>query len=276
MTELGKLEKVDLRKAWPDEAGEFTPWLAQEDNIKLLGDTIGVELEVETQEKDVGPFSADILCKDTINGHWVLVENQLEKTDHKHLGQLLTYAAGLDAGIIIWISERFTDEHRAAIDWLNEITEEEINFFGLEIELWQIGNSPKAPKFNIISKPNEWSKTIRTTSKMADLSETKKLQMNFWTEFSQYMEDKGSFVRCTKPSPHHWMDHALGRSGIKLSSVASMFNSETNAMDAEIRAEVVITHKDSKKIYAMLEEKKDYIEKEIGESLTWYKRDKQD
>jgi hypothetical protein len=168
MTNLGKLEKVDLRKVWADEAGVFTPWLAQEENIKLLGDTIGIELKVEAQEKPVGPFSADILCKDTVNNQWVLIENQLERTDHTHLGQLMTYAAGLDAVTIIWIAQRFTDEHRAAMDWLNEITEEDIVFFGLEIELWQISGSPVAPKFNIISKPNEWSKTIKRTARQWD------------------------------------------------------------------------------------------------------------
>jgi hypothetical protein len=114
MTNLGRLEKVDLRHAWENEAGSFTPWLAEEDNITLLGDTIGVELEVEAQEQPVGPFSADILCKDTVNSRWVLIENQLERTDHTHLGQLMTYAAGLDAVTIVWIAKKFTEEHRAA------------------------------------------------------------------------------------------------------------------------------------------------------------------
>lgn len=100
--QLSRLEKVDPRTVWPTEAGDFTPWLAQEENLKLLGDTIGVELELEAQEKDVGPFRADILCKDTLSNNWVLIENQLERTDHSHLGQLLTYAAGLKAVTIIW------------------------------------------------------------------------------------------------------------------------------------------------------------------------------
>lgn len=132
---LGKLEKVELRKIWKHEASEFTPWLAQEDNIRLLGDTIGIELGIESQEEQVGPFRADILCKDTANNNWVLIENQLEKTDHNHLGQLLTYAAGFDAVTIIWIAQKFTEEHRAALDWLNERTDENVTFFGLEIEL---------------------------------------------------------------------------------------------------------------------------------------------
>jgi len=130
---LGRLEAVDLRNIWTSEAGEFTPWLAEENNLALLGETIGIELELEAQEKNVGPFRADILCKDTANGHWVLIENQLERTDHTHLGQLMTYAAGLKAVTIVWIAHHFTEEHRAALDWLNEITDDRFNFFGLEI-----------------------------------------------------------------------------------------------------------------------------------------------
>src|SRR6476646_8369797 len=150
-TNLGRLERVDLREVWPTEDGDFTPWLARPENIELLGDAIGLDLEVEAQEKEVGPFRADILCKDTATNAWVLIENQLERTDHSHLGQLLTYAAGLRAVTIVWIATRFTDEHRAAIDWLNEVTAEELNFFALEIEAWRIGNSAAAPKFNVIS-----------------------------------------------------------------------------------------------------------------------------
>ena len=131
MEELGQLIKVPLREFWEGEASDFTPWLADEENISLLGDTIGVELEVEAQERNVGPFRADILCKDTLTDNWVLIENQLEPTDHTHLGQLLTYAAGLNAVTVVWIAERFTDEHRAALDWLNEITAEGFSFFGL-------------------------------------------------------------------------------------------------------------------------------------------------
>lgn len=145
---MGRLERVDLREAWETEDGDFTPWLAQEENIALLGDAIGIDLEVEAQEKQVGPFRADILCLDTAttDKHWVLIENQLYRTDHTHLGQLMTYAAGLDAVTIVWIAGQFAEEHRVALDWLNEITEEEIRFFGIEVELWRIGNSPPAPQ----------------------------------------------------------------------------------------------------------------------------------
>jgi hypothetical protein len=142
---LGRLEKIELRDIWRTEAMDFTPWLAQSENLALLGEALGMELEIEAQERNVGPFRADILCKDALDGSWVLIENQLEHTDHTHLGQLLTYAAGLHAATIVWVAGRFTDEHRAALDWLNEVTGEKFRFFGVEVELWRIGSSPAAP-----------------------------------------------------------------------------------------------------------------------------------
>lgn len=197
---LGRLQKVDLREAWTSESSDFTPWLAQEENLKLLGETIGIELELESQETEVGPFRADILCKDTATNDWVLIENQLERTDHSHLGQLLTYAAGLNAVTIVWIAERFTEEHRAALDWLNERTDEKINLFGLEIELWRIANSPIAPKFNIISQPNDWSRTVQQAA-AGEVSEHKQLQLRFWTAFREYMESKGASSGVRSPPP---------------------------------------------------------------------------
>ena len=179
---LGRLEKVELRTAWSSESGDFTPWLAMDENLELLGDTIGLDLELEAQEKSVGPFRADILCKETTTGNWVLIENQLERTDHTHLGQLLTYAAGLEAVNIVWVAERFTEEHRATLDWLNEITDDRFNFFGLEVELWRIGGSNMAPKFNVVSKPNDWTKTISGAAahfQSAELNERKQL----WVEY---------------------------------------------------------------------------------------------
>lgn len=164
---LARLEPVvDLQTVWKNEAQDFTPWLAREENLALLGETIGMELEFEAQEKDVGPFRADLLCRDTVTNELVLIENQLERTNHTHLGQLVTYAAGLGARTIVWIADRFRDEHRAAMDWLNENTKEDINFFGLEVELWRIGNSAIAPRFNVISKPNTWTKRVEASKRL--------------------------------------------------------------------------------------------------------------
>ena len=162
---LGRLEQIDLREAWESEPGHFTPWLAQDENLRLLGETIGIDLECEAQEKKVGLFRADILCKNMATDEWVLIENQLERSDHTHLGQLLTYAAGLNTVTIVWIARQFTDEHRAALDWLNEHTSDKISFFALEVELWRIGDSPIAPKFNIVCKPNDWTRTVQRVVK---------------------------------------------------------------------------------------------------------------
>ena len=183
---------MELRKVWESEASDFTPWLANEENVQILGDSIAVDLEVEAQEKDVGPFRADILCKDTGNGNWVLIENQLERTDHLHLGQLLTYAAGLQAVTVVWIAATFTEEHRATLDWLNEITDDRFRFFGLEIELWQIHDSPPAPKFNIVSKPNDWSRSVSQSAKRISdqaISEFQQTRLRYWSELKKVKTD---------------------------------------------------------------------------------------
>jgi len=271
MEQLGRLERVDLRTAWVSESGDFTPWLAKEENLRLLGEAIGIELELESQEKEVGPFRADILCKDTATDNWVLIENQLERTDHCHLGQLLTYAAGLNAVTIVWIAKRFTDEHRAALDWLNERTDISINLFGLEVELWRIGNSPIAPKFNIISQPNDWSRTVQQAAAgTGTLTPHRQLQMRYWTAFKEYMESKNSVIRCQKPYPQGWMIHAIGRSGIHLCSTTSLWSSETGKKTSEIRAELYLKSPNAKREFALLERQKDRIEKELGFPLTWY------
>jgi hypothetical protein len=215
---LGRLERVELREAWAGEATDFTPWLAQAENVSLLGEAIGIELEVESQEKNVGPFRADILCRDTISNQYVLIENQLERTDHGHLG-LLTYAAGLEAVTIVWVASRFTEEHRAALDWLNNATTSGFNFFGLEIELWRIGSSPMAPKFNVVSKPNDWSKAVReqaTAAQAGQLSEFQQLHLRFWTQFREHLEERKSPIRTNRPSKDHWSNVAVGRTHFSL------------------------------------------------------------
>jgi hypothetical protein len=266
---LGRLEKVELRTAWTSEWNDFTPWLAKPENLKLLGETVGIDLEFEAQEKEVGPFRADILCKDTLDSSWVLIENQLEKTDHTHLGQLLTYASGLETVTIIWIAQHFTEEHRATLDWLNEITNERFAFFGLEIELWRIGTSPVAPKFNIVSKPNDWSKSVRSSAaKATELSDVKRTQLEFWTAFQDYMEEHSN-IRCQKPAPQPWMNHSIGRSGFGLTSIASTWNSETQTSDPQLRVEFYISVPEAHKYFEILASKKSDIETEIGQPLIW-------
>jgi hypothetical protein len=266
---LGKLEKVDLRTFWENEAQEFTPWLAQAENIKLLGDAVGLELEVEAEEKDVGPFRADILCKDTDTNNWVIIENQLEPTNHSHLGQLLTYAAGLQASAIIWIAEEFRPEHRAALDWLNDMTREGAAFYGVEIELLRIGSSPLAPRFNVVSKPNEFSKEVQSGASPGEgeLSDVKRTQLEFWTAFRDYLKSQSKIVRPQSPRPQHWMTHSVGVAGSMLSSVASSWDSETG--QPGLRAELVLNGPRAKSQFQAFEKTKPEIEKEAGEGLVW-------
>lgn len=261
---LGTLQKVEIREIWEHEATEFTPWLAKQENIDMLGSAIGLDLIVEAEEKDVGPFRADILCKDVATNNLVLIENQLEKTDHKHLGQLLTYATGLNAVSIIWIAAEFNEEHRATLDWLNKITGQEYNFFGVQIELYKIGNSQIAPDFTVVSKPNNWSRIVSSnTSKMdyEDLGPTKIKQLHFWTRLCEDIkEKKDSPLRVRKPRPQHWHNFAIGASQVNL---ASIFNTKEEMIIAEV---YIINNKE---IFKELEKNKESIEKEFGEELEW-------
>lgn len=262
--QLGRLEKVDLREVWLSEAGDFTPWLALEENLALIGETIGLELELEAQEKNVGLFRADILCKDTATDSWVLIENQLERTDHTHLGQLLTYAAGLNAVTIVWVAARFAEDHRAALDWLNEVTGSNINFFGLEVELWRIGESQVAPKFNVASKPNDWTKSVTDGGPGSPnvLTETKQLQREYWAALREYMIENGSSVKPTKPLPQHWMNFAIRRSAFHLYSFA-------NTKEGRIGLGLTMTGPDAKLHYHLLSQQREEIEREFGEPLEW-------
>jgi hypothetical protein len=262
---LGRLEKLDLKSYWKKESTDFTPWLAKEENIQLLSDTIGIELEVTGQEESVGPFRADILCRDTINDHFVLIENQLEKTDHTHLGQLMTYAAGLDAVTIIWISQKFTDEHRAALDWLNRITDDTFTFFGIEIELYKIGDSPPAPMFNIVSKPNDWTKQVKKSASVQNTTETKLLQQEYFQGLKDFMEKNKSFVKMQNPLLQHWTNIAIGKSNFHLSA-------SVNSRDKSINIWLNILGESAKENYESLYELAyDNSFKEVNKDLIWDK-----
>jgi len=264
---MGRLEQIDLREIWKSEATDFTPWLAQEEHLKLLGEAIDIELELEAQEKNVGPFRADILCKDigTAAGEWVLIENQLERTDHTHLGQLMTYAAGLKAVTIVWIADRFTEEHRAALDWLNDITDDRFNFFGLEVQLWKIGDSPIAPKFNVVCKPNDWSRTVLGATKKlepGELTDTNALYLEYWTALKAHLETSNSIVRMGKPQAQMWMTFPVGRSNFYLSISISKTK-------RHLVVHLVIYGADHVAFFRLLENEKEEIEREMGCELRW-------
>lgn len=214
---LDKLVQItDLWEIWKNEAQDFTPWLAKDENLELLSEAIGIDITLEEKESSVGTFSVDVFAKEEGTGRNIIIENQLEDTNHDHLGKLITYASGKNAEIVIWIVKRARDEHRQAIEWLNSHTDETAAFFLIEIELWKIGQSQPAPKFNVVERPNDWAKAMR---RQENLSPTEAFKLEYWTEFKSYAESEGSLVKefsLRKPSKEHWYDFATGKSSIYL------------------------------------------------------------
>jgi len=192
----------------------------------------------------------------------VLIENQLELTDHTHLGQILTYAAGLNAVTVVWIAKQFTDEHRATIDWLNEVTGERINFFGLEIELWRIADSQIAPKFNIVAKPNEWTKGGTSIRISQELTPAKELQLAYWTAFREYVLGRKTPLKPQKPGPQHWMNFSLGRGSFGMYAFV-------DTTKPRIGVRLFLQPPDAKAHFHLLMQQKQQIEQEMGAGLSW-------
>ena len=257
MAVLGKLKKIDLREAWKHEALDFTQWLAKDENLALLSEEIGVDINLIETEANVGSFNVDILAEDS-NGRKIVIENQLESTNHDHLGQIITYASGYNAEIIIWIVKDVRNEHKQAIDWLNEHTDEKINFFAIKLELWQIDGSPYAPKFQIISKPNEWAKIMKAP--ISSLTERKLKLLDFWTALNEYLNNKNSEINPQKPSSDHWNNISVGTSKAHISLTAL-------AKEKKIGCEFYIP--DNKELYFYFIEHKEEIEQIFGQELYW-------
>jgi len=277
---LGKINKTDLRDVWKHEASDFTNWLAQDENFQLLAEEIGLEMQVLKTEAGVGGFSADILAEEINTGKKIIIENQLETTNHDHLGKLITYASGLEANYIIWIFREIRDEHRRAIDWLNEIADDKLNVFAIRMELWKIGDSLPAPKFNIICSPNDWAKEFKKNTASGELSDNNLIQLDFWNKFSNYLVNFQTPFIGGKGRPCPWYALRMRISKIHLELTISVQHNF-------IRTEVYIPK--SKELYNKLFENKTEIEKIFGHTLDWredmknatasriqYKRDKID
>ena len=261
---LGKLQEVDIRTVWPHEQYDFSNWLAQEENIKELGDTLNLSLtDVET-EKFVGNYRCDILCKDEITGKNVLIENQLEPTNHDHLGKIITYASGLDATVVVWIVSSARDEHSSAIEWLNKHTDEEIAFFLLEVHAYKIGTSDPAPQFTIIEQPNDFVKTVKAVAKNTELNESQKSRLEFWTLFNEAVDARGKPFNKRKVTTDHWYNVAIGSSEANLS---------IDLVNKEHKIRVSLWISDNKELFDGLYQKKDEIEDVLGLELDWNRLD---
>ena len=263
---LGKMRKIDdLRSVWKSEPRNFSKWLSEEENLNLLSKEIGVDMYLEQLESKVGEFSVDLYAIENVTSRKIVIENQLEDTNHDHLGKIITYASGKDAEIIVWIVKRAREEHRRAIEWLNEKTSSDITFFLVEIELWQIDDSALAPHFNVVERPNDWAKAIKNAE---GLSETKKLQYEFWKEFCEYAFKKESMIHeftKRKPQPQHW--HTLGING-----KSYCVNVTVNTQKKFIAADLYISN-DKEFFYKLLNQKNKF-EESFGCKLEWNEAEK--
>ena len=256
---LAKLQKFDLRDVWSIEP-DFTDWLAQQENLDLLGGEIGIEIKPIRTEANVGTFKVDILAEEESSGRKIIIENQLEDTNHDHLGKIITYASGYDAEIIIWVVRDVREEHHRAIEWLNEHTDEKTGYFLIKIELWQIEGSNPAPKFDVLVSPNEWAKAIKASPAGGELSHTKLQQLDFWSKFKGYVRGVDTRIRLQTPRPQHWYDVSMGSSEAHVSLTV---NSRENLLGCEIYINR------NKELFRFLQERKDELEKEIGEKAEW-------
>ena len=260
--DLGQIKKVSIRDVWKHEEKEFTPWLAMEANIGKLAEELDLgELQVEGVEVPVGPFSADILAKDA-SDNLVLIENQFGKTDHDHLGKVLTYAATLEATAVIWIAERFTDEHRKAIEWLNEHTSEDLSLYAVEIELWQIDNSKPAVRFSVLSQPTELARQATAVKAAGPMTDARKLQLEFWTMFRSRLLEQKVLPSAQAARPQYWFNISLGRSNMHLSCIADTYN-------GRIGIRVYLRSKIADAALMQLQADRKAIESEIGAELVW-------
>lgn len=261
---LGRLEEVDVRKLWSHEQYDFSNWLAKEENIELLNEALGLTLVDIEKEVYVGSYRCDLVASDETTGQKIIIENQLEQSNHDHLGKVITYASGLDAKVIVWIVKDAREEHRSAVEWLNNNTNKEINFFLIEIHAYKIGDSLYAPKFEIVEKPNDFIKTGKIQASSGEMNKSQSERLAFWTRFNEVIIERGRPFNVRKASTDHWYDVAIGTSAAHLG--ITLVNKE-NCIGIELYIS------DDKSIFDRLYAEKDVIEKELGLTLDWQRLD---
>ena len=261
---MATIERINIREVWPNEADNFTPWLA--DNLDQLGDELGMELELVGREAAVGSFKLDILARETGRNAVVAIENQVESTDHAHLGQLLTYAAGYKADIVIWVTADFRDEHRAALDWLNQRTEDSLEFYGVEIGAVKIGSSSPAPLFRLAAFPNSWSKRAMTSPQ--PISERGEQYRRFWQPLLERLNREDGWGVKTDNTTS-WFSAGSG-----ISEVWRTMSFYVRNREVAVELSLQTSNRDwNKSFFDQLRESQEEIEAELGVELTWDRLD---
>lgn len=261
---LGRLEPVDIHTVWNNEPAGFTPWLARPDNLRFLGAALGLRLRLEAQEQAVGALRADLVCRDVDTGRLVLIENQLGRSDHAHLGQSIAYAAGIDAAVVVWLARRFTDEHRQALGWLNGLAGEKTRFFGVEIELWRIGDSDAAPRFDVVSGPGGGA--VGPALRPPDVGRTARDSLGhrrYWQAFLQTLGTAaGPLGVGRRPPDDPRIQFYIGRLGFRI--VAT-----TTTLKRHVRVQLFIEGTEARRRFRLLRRDKAEIESELGYALEW-------
>jgi len=293
--DFGRLEQVELRTVWVSEDSDFASWISRSDSLAMLGEALNLELELENMEGWVSPSPRGVVCRTRGAGGYVVIANQLEHTDQSHLGQLLTYAAELKAVTMVWVAAQFTQEDQNTLNWLNEVTGSSIQFFGLEVELWRIGDSPLAPRFNVVCKPSGWTESTPAPNRAESSTpppppppapeddETtledqlqqvenelqleyqlveNELQLEYWQALRKHLESSGSFIRPGTPRSQNWMNFDVGHWRLRMTA----FN---NMRDGGIGVQLVIREGDAEVSYNTLYQQRGEIGSEIGDALEW-------
>lgn len=265
---IGRLKVVPLREVWKHEADDFTPWLAIDDNLELLSEALGMRLILETTEERLGSFYADMICTDKADESRVLIENQIAPTDHRHLGQICTYAAMTKATKIIWISEKIRDEHREAIEWLNSISNDEISFYAVNVKAVKIGKSDPAPIFEVAAQPQTIARKAQKRLKEVSDSELNPTQLRwreYWSEFLLVAEAKIESASTRTPYKGNWQTlgsrSGLGGGYIEYNVYASGNNVRAEAYIGGGAAAILL--------FKALELRKAQIDAAFGKGLHW-------
>lgn len=257
---IGKLEEVDIRELWKHEQYDFSEWLSKKENIENLNDILGLTLVDISKETYVGSYRCDLFAKDETTGIKVIIENQLEMSNHDHLGKIITYASGLDAKVVVWIVKEAREEHRSAIEWLNNNTNSNINFFLIEIHAYKIGNSDNAPMFQVIEQPNDFIKNNKSINSNDTMNKSQSQRLEFWNQFNNVLFERGKPFNVRKATTDHWYNVAIGTSDAHID--ITLVNK-----DSVIGVELYIT--DNKEFFDKLYQRKDEIENDLGFKLDW-------